>query len=116
MGLLGTRFTMEQDFYRGRLESRFGLSVHVPKAGSRQLVHEVIYSELCRGVVSESSRAAFREVVSELVGMGVEAVILGCTEIGLLLRPEDVSVPLFDTTALHARTAATFSLGEDAGA
>ena len=116
VGLLGTRFTMEQDFYRGRLESRFGLSVHVPKTGSRQLVHEVIYSELCRGVVSESSRAVFREVVSELVGMGVEAVILGCTEIGLLLRPEDVLVPLFDTTALHARTAASFALGEEAGA
>lgn len=87
----------------------------MPKAGSRELVHEVIYSELCRGVVSESSRAAFQEVVHELVGMGVKAVILGCTEIGLLLRPEDVSVPLFDTAALHARTAASLALAEDRG-
>jgi aspartate racemase len=111
VGLLGTRFTMEQDFYRGRLESEFGLTVHVPEPASRKLVHEVIYSELCRGVISESSRAGFQQVVSELVGMGAEAVILGCTEIGLLLRAGDVSVPLFDTTLLHAEAAASFALG-----
>jgi aspartate racemase len=111
VGLLGTSFTMEQDFYRGRLESRFGLTVHVPEATSRKLVHEVIYSELCRGVISESSRESFQRVVSELVVMGSEAVILGCTEIGLLLRPADVSVPLFDTAELHAKAAASFALG-----
>jgi len=113
VGLLGTRFTMEQDFYCGRLEKHFGLSVQVPKAASRKLVHDVIYSELCRGAVSESSRAAFQEVVDELVGMGVEAVILGCTEIGLLLRSQDATVPLFDTTSLHARAAASVALEED---
>lgn len=116
VGLLGTRFTMEQDFYRGRLESEFGLTVHVPGPVSRKLVHEVIYSELCRGVISESSRERFDQVVSELGAMGSEAVILGCTEIGLLLRPEGVSVPLFDTTRLHAEAAASFALHGRAGA
>ena len=112
VGLIGTRFTMEQDFYRGRLEQKFGLTVCVPGATSRKLVHEVIYSELCRGVISESSRESFREVVSELVALGAEAVILGCTEIGLLLRSGDVPVPLFDTTELHAEAAALFALEE----
>lgn len=112
VGLLGTRFTMEQDFYRGRLESSSGLAVRVPEAASRSRVHEVIYGELCQGVISESSRAGFVGVVSELVEMGAEAVILGCTEIGLLLRPGDVSIPLFDTTRLHAEAAAAFALAE----
>jgi aspartate racemase len=116
VGLLGTRFTMEEDFYRGRLESRFGLIVHVPQAASRTLVDRVIYSELCRGVISESSRKGFQDVVSELVDMGAEAVILGCTEIGLLLRPVDVVVPLFDTTVLHAEAAGSFALDGRAGA
>jgi aspartate racemase len=111
VGLLGTSFTMEQDFYRGRLESRFGLTVHVPEAPSRTLVHEVIYTELCRGIISESSRDGFRQAVAELVTMGAQAVILGCTEIGLLLRPTDVAVPLFDTAELHALAAAAFALG-----
>jgi aspartate racemase len=110
VGLLGTSFTMEQDFYRGRLERRFGLTVHVPEAPSRKLVHDIIYLELCRGIISESSREGFRHVVAELVAMGAQAVILGCTEIGLLLRPTDVAVPLFDTAELHARAAATFAL------
>ncbi len=110
VGLLGTSFTMEQVFYRGRLRSRFGLTVLVPEASSRKLVHEVIYSELCRGIVSKSSREAFQQIVSELVAKGAEGVILGCTEIGLLLRPGDVSVPVFDTAELHAEAAASFAL------
>jgi aspartate racemase len=116
VGLLGTRFTMEHDFYRGRLEREFGLTVHVPEARSRNLLHEVIYTELCRGIVSESSRARFQQVVSELVAVGAQAVILGCTEIGILLRPGDVSIPLLDTTRLHAEAAASFALGEGADA
>jgi aspartate racemase len=112
VGLLGTRFTMEQAFYRGRLEEAFGLVVHVPGAASRERVHRVIYDELCRGVVRETSRERFRDVVSELVAAGAEGVILGCTEIGLLLRPEDASVPLFDTARLHAEAAAVLALGE----
>jgi len=110
VGLLGTRFTMEQDFYRGRLERKFGLTVHVPEPASRELIHQVIYQELCRGVISEPSRASLQRVVAGLAGMGAEAVILGCTEIGLLLRDEDVSIPLFDTTLLHAEEAASFAL------
>lgn len=116
VGLLGTGFTMEHDFYRGRLEKKHGLTVRVPEADSRNLVHEVIYSELCRGVISESSRAGFQRIVSELAGMGAEAVILGCTEIGLLLRPGDVSIPLLDTARLHAEAAAAFALDQRAGA
>jgi aspartate racemase len=114
VGLLGTRFTMEQDFYRSRLESGFDLRVRVPEAASRELVHGIIYSELCLGIISEESRKAFQRVVSELVAMGAEGVILGCTEIGLLLRPEDVSVPLFDTAGLHAEAAASLALDEGA--
>ena len=110
VGLLGTRFTMEQDFYRGRLQRKFGLTVHVPEPASRELIHQIIYQELCRGVISEPSRASLQRVVAGLVGMGAEAVILGCTEIGLLLRAEDVSIPLFDTTLLHAEAAASFAL------
>jgi len=115
IGLLGTRFTMEQGFYRGRLETNFGLSVRVPSPASRDLVHDVIYGELCRGVISESSRGRFAQVVTELVEMGSQGIILGCTEIGLLLHPEDASVPLFDTTRLHAEAAASFALDERTG-
>lgn len=111
VGLLGTRFTMEQDFYSGRLARRFGLEVRVPDPSSRELVHRVIYEELCRGVISESSRESLRGVVGDLAELGAQGVILGCTEIGLLLRPEDVSVPLFDTALLHAEAAASLALG-----
>jgi aspartate racemase len=111
VALLGTRFTMEQDFYRGRLEREFDLEVQVPDSSSREMIHRVIYQELCRGVLSESSREELRRVVSDLVRIGAQGVILGCTEIGLLLRPQDVSVPLFDTALLHAEAAASLALG-----
>ena len=111
VGLLGTRFTMEEDFYRGRLETRHGLSVLTPPAGDRDLVHRVIYGELCLGQVVEGSRSAFRQVVAGLVERGAEGVILGCTEIGLLLHPEDAPVALFDTASIHAEAAAEFALG-----
>lgn len=110
VGLLGTRFTMEQEFYRARLESRFGLTVHVPDPSSRALVHRLIYDELCRGVISDESRTIFQRVVSELADIGAQAIILGCTEIGLLLQPADVAIPLFDTAILHAKTAASLAL------
>jgi aspartate racemase len=110
VGLLGTRFTMEEDFYRGRLETRHGLSVLTPPAGDRDLVHRVIYGELCLGQVLEGSRSAFRQVVDGLVVRGAQGVILGCTEIGLLLKPEDAPVALFDTAAIHAEAAAEFAL------
>jgi aspartate racemase len=110
VGLLGTKFTMEQDFYRGRLEARHGLEVLTPSADQRDLVHAVIYGELCLGKVEETSRAAYRQIVSDLVGQGARGMILGCTEIGLLLRPEDATVPLFDTAAIHAEAAAKWAL------
>ncbi len=100
VGLLATRFTMEEDFYVERLRGR-GLDVVVPDTDDRQVVHRVIYDELVHDVVREESREAYREVVSRLAGVGAEAVVLGCTEIGLLLRDGDADLPLLDTTALH---------------
>lgn len=110
VGLLGTRFTMEQPFYRQRLEDRHGIQVLVPDEPDRAEVHRVIYEELCRGVVSEVSRQAYRQVISRLVARGAQAVILGCTEIGLLVRADDAEVPLFDTCVLHAQAAAERAL------
>lgn len=109
VGLLGTAFTMEQDFYRDRLAAR-GLDVVVPGAEDRALVHRVIYDELCRGVVREESRTAYLEVVARLVDDGCEGVILGCTEIELLLDPGDAEVPLLPTTRLHAEAAVAWAL------
>ena len=110
VGLLGTAFTMEQDFYKGRLADRHGLEVMVPGDQDRALVHRVIYEELVRGRAEPASRDAYREVIARLVERGAEAVILGCTEIMLLVRPEDSAVPLFDTTALHAEAAVDLAL------
>ena len=112
VGLLGTAFTMEQDFYKGRLAKRHGLEVLVPEAEDRALVHRVIYEELVLGVVREESRAAYREVIARLVARGAEAVILGCTEIMLLVRPEDSAVPVYDTTTLHAKAAVERALAD----
>lgn len=109
IGLLGTRFTMEQPFYRERLE-RHGLEVLLPDAAQRALVHRTIYDELCRGRIEPASRAAYRAIIASLVERGAQAVILGCTEIGLFVQPGDADVPLFDTTALHARAAALAAL------
>ncbi len=110
VGLLGTAFTMEQDFYRGRLQDRFGLEVLVPEADDRRSVHDIIYQELIAGVVSEHSRQVYAGVIARLGARGAVAIILGCTEIMLLVRPEDSAVPLFDTTALHARAAVDTAL------
>ncbi|MFE9458502.1 aspartate/glutamate racemase family protein [Streptomyces californicus] len=114
VGLLGTAFTMEQDFYRGRLNDR-GLDVRVPDAAGRALVHEVIYGELCLGVVREESRAAYREIIRGLVADGAEGVILGCTEIELLIGAEDSPVPVFPTARLHALAAVDAALRAPAG-
>jgi aspartate racemase len=102
VGLLGTAFTMEQDFYKGRLERVFGLEVLVPDAEDRRVVHEVIYKELVAGEIRQESRIAYREVIARLVAAGAEAIILGCTEIMLLVSAQDSAVPLFDTTTIHA--------------
>ena len=110
VGLLGTAFTMEQDFYKARLAERHGLEVLVPEAQDRALVHQVIYEELVAGIVRAESRAAYREVIARLVARGAQAVILGCTEIMLLVGESDSTVPLFDTTGLHAAAAVQAAL------
>lgn len=112
VGLLGTKFTMEEDFYRGRLERRHGIEVLVPPAEHRASVHRIIYEELCRGSVREESRQHYRRIVRDLVQQGADGVILGCTEIGLLLGPQDADVPLFDTAQIHAEEAARYSMAE----
>jgi aspartate racemase len=103
---------MEQDFYKGRLQRRFGLDVLVPDDADRALVHQVIYDELVRGRVEPVSRDTYRAVIERLVDRGAEAVILGCTEIMLLVGPEDSPVPLFDTTRLHAEAAVARALSD----
>ena len=105
VGLLGTAFTMEQKFYKGRLMDRHGLEVLTPDMADRQVVHRVIYEELVAGRVLATSREAYRGVIDRLAERGAEAIILGCTEIMLLVRPDDSAVPLYDTTALHAEAA-----------
>lgn len=113
VGLLGTRFTMEQDFYRDRLSALHGIEVLVPDEDDRSTVHRIIYEELCLGVVDDASRNEYRAIIDRLVRAGAQAVILGCTEIGMLVRPADSPVPLFDTTDLHARAAAHWATSDD---
>ena len=110
VGLLGTRFTMEQAFYRDRLSERHGLRVVVPESADRDIVHCIIYEELCLGVVKPESRSAYRRIMKSLASQGAQAIILGCTEISLLVDQQDSEVPLFDTTAIHARMAAEEAL------
>ena len=110
VALLGTRFTMEQDFYRGRLVEQHGIDVLTPEADDRELVHRVIYEELCLGRIEARSRQAYRDVMQRLVERGAQGLILGCTEISMLVGEEDASVPLFDTTAIHAAAAAQLAL------
>ncbi|KPL77034.1 aspartate racemase [Ornatilinea apprima] len=112
IGLLGTRFTMEEDFYCGRLESLHGLQVLVPNAAGRGLVHRVIYDELVLGQTKPASRAEFARIISQMQAEGAQGVILGCTEIGLLVKQGDVDLPLFDTTRIHAEAAVDAALGE----
>jgi aspartate racemase len=112
VGLIATAFTMEQDFYKGRLADRHGLEVLTPDAADRAVVHRVIYEELVQGRALEASRQAYREIIARLVERGAEAVILGCTEIMLLVGPEDSAVPLFDTTAIHAEAAVERALSQ----
>jgi aspartate racemase len=112
VGLLGTAFTMEQDFYKGRLAAQHGLEVLVPEEADRATVHRIIYEELVQGRVEPASRQAYREIIARLVEHGAEAIILGCTEIMLLVRPEDSPVPLYDTTAIHAEAAVERALAD----
>ena len=111
VGLLGTAFTMEQDFLTSRLTAQ-GLTVLVPEADERQAVHRIIYDELCVGVISDASREVYLRVIESLAARGAQAIILGCTEISLLVKPEHCDLPLLDTTELHAQAAVAFALGD----
>ncbi|RKP50467.1 aspartate/glutamate racemase family protein [Trinickia fusca] len=110
VGLLGTRFTMEHTFYTGRLAERFGLETLIPGEAARADVHRIIYDELCHGIVDDASRTIYQRTIDELASRGAQAVILGCTEITLLIKPQDSSLPVFDTTALHAQAAVDWAL------
>ena len=112
VGLLGTKFTMEQDFYVGRLHDH-RLDVSIPGEDDRAVVHRIIYDELCNGQVHRSSREAYTAVIDKLIAQGVQGIILGCTEISMLIDPAMIAVPCFDTTALHATAAVEFSLDEN---
>jgi aspartate racemase len=110
VGLLGTAFTMEQDFYKGRLVDRYGLQVLVPAEADRQIVHKVIYEELCMGRIEKNSKAEYIRIIDSLADQGAEAVILGCTEIGMLVKQADTRVRLLDTTAVHAQKAVAYAV------
>jgi aspartate racemase len=110
IGLLGTRFTMEEDFYKGRLEGRFGLQVLIPQAPARQVIHRVIYDELVLGKIEARSKTQYLDIITTLVRQGAQGIILGCTEIGLLVKQSDCRVPLFDTTVIHATAAVEWAL------
>jgi len=105
VGLLGTRFTMEGDFYRGKLENDHGLRVLIPDDEGRETVHRIIYDELVQGIIREDSRKAYLDVIGDLQTKGAQGVILGCTEIPLLVKQKDVTIPIFDTTTIHAKAA-----------
>lgn len=109
IGLLGTKYTMEQDFYKSRIEAK-GIKVLIPKETDRVIVNTVIYKELCMGHIFDESRARYKKIIEELIEQGAEGIILACTEIGLLVKAEDSIVPLYDTTLLHAIGAVDFAL------
>ncbi len=110
VGLLGTKFTMEQDFYKGRLQEIHGIDVLIPEDKERQVIHDILYNELCFGEIKELSKGKFQSIIQNLVKRGAQGVILGCTEIPLIVRQEDYEIPLYDTTALHSRAAVDFAL------
>lgn len=113
IGLLGTRFTMEEDFYVGRLTQRYSLDVIVPEPIERDEVHRVIYDELCLGITKSESKARYVEIMKQLIARGAQGIVLGCTEIGLLVQQADSRVPLFDTTRIHAEAAVDYALRND---
>jgi len=110
IGLLGTRFTMEEEFYKGRLSQKYGLNVCFPNAQEREIVHRVIYDELVVGKIQQHSKEKYINIIEQMVNQGAEGVILGCTEIGLLIHKQDSQVPLFDTTRIHAEAAVEYAL------
>ena len=113
VGLLGTKFTMEQDFYKGRLRDKHGVEVVIPGEEDRQVVHDILYSELCMGEIKELSKGKFKSVIQNLVDRGAQSVILGCTEIPLIVSQDEYDIPVYDTTTLHAQAAVDFALQKE---
>lgn len=113
VALLGTRYTMEQDFYRGRLQEQFGICSIIPDVSQRQRINQIIFDELCLGIVNPDSKRYYQQVIQELQELGAQGVIFGCTEIGLLLDQRDCPLPVFDTAAIHAADAVRFMCGEE---
>ncbi|MBA9042658.1 aspartate racemase [Bacillus aryabhattai] len=111
VGLLGTKFTMEEDFYKGRLIANHNLKVNIPSEKERQIVHDIIYKELCLGKIDSDSKSAYQKIINGLINDGIEGAILGCTEISLLINQNDISIPIFDTTEIHAQAAVDWALG-----
>ena len=112
VGLLGTGFTMDQDFYKGRLKDKYGLNVLIPNGADRKIIHDVIYQELCLGEVKSDSAKEYLRIIDSLAEQGAEAVILGCTEIGMLIKQQDTDIKLFDTTQIHAQKAVEWALND----
>ena len=112
IGLLGTKFTMQQDFYKGRLEKLFNLKVQIPAVADMEIIHNVIYDELVSGVINSKSKEEYIRIIDQLSELGAQGIILGCTEIGLLVKQEDTSIPLFDTTRIHAQAAVNYALDQ----
>ncbi len=113
VGLLGTGFTMEHDFYKGRLHRKYGLDVLVPHTSDRRIVHDIIYQELCLGRITAESRVEYLRIIENLANEGAEGVILGCTEIGMLVNQSDTEIPLYDTTAIHAKQAVAYAISQE---
>ena len=110
LGLLGTNFTMEEDFFKKRLEEKYNIEVIIPSQNDRRIIDSVIYNELCLGIIKQSSKEKYKEVINRLISDGADGVILGCTEIPLLVSQGDVEMPAFDTTTIHAKSAVEFAL------
>ncbi|MBU2699531.1 aspartate racemase [Sporomusaceae bacterium BoRhaA] len=110
VGLLGTKFTMEQDFYKKILKEKYHINVVIPDANEREGIHEIIYNELCKGIINDASKEKYQKIISHLALNGAEGIVLGCTEIPLLIKQEDVKIPVFDTTTIHAVSAVEFAM------
>ena len=110
VGLLGTRFTMEGDFYKKRLKDNYDIEVIIPEDADRQIIHDIIYNELCLGLIKDDSRQKYINIINKLCANGAEGIILGCTEIPLLIKQSDVLIPVYDTTKIHAESAVDFAL------
>ena len=110
VGLLGTRFTMEGDFYKKRLKDNYDIEVIIPEDADRQIIHDIIYNELCLGIIKDDSRQKYIDIINKLCANGAEGIILGCTEIPLLIKQSDVLIPVYDTTKIHAESAVDFAL------